>query len=126
MKQTEGFTLLEVLLALAIFAVVSLTLANSLGITVNGTARVQQQQLALWVADNQLIDQQLSQATGDQATSNSEGDISMGGYRWHWQLTSHNADQLTSQQLRVSLDGDRASELWRTLLSSVNAPNAEK
>ncbi|WP_054181098.1 type II secretion system minor pseudopilin GspI [Trabulsiella odontotermitis] len=121
MKQTEGFTLLEVLLALAIFAVASLTLANSLGITVNGTARVQQQQLALWVADNQLIDQQLSQATG-----NSEGDISMGGYRWHWQLTGHNADQLTAQQLRVSLDGDRAGELWRTLLSSENAPNAEK
>lgn len=104
----EGFTLLEVMLALIIFALTALTLVNSLGVSVNGTIRVQQQQLALWVADNQMIEETLSSTTG-----NSEGTTEMGGVSWHWKSVHGSTDDLQTQRLSVSYEGQPITTLQR-------------
>lgn len=111
MSQMKGFTLLEVLLALAIFAVSALTLANSLGVTISSTARMQQQQLALWVADNQLVDLQLMPSSLLR-----EGDSEMGGLSWHWQLDRDNNDDMIAQQLRIGTNGRLPYGLWSYVL----------
>jgi len=61
-RQQSGMTLLEVLLAMVIFASVSLTLINSLSGQIAATSRMEEQVFASWVADNVLKKQQLSAA----------------------------------------------------------------
>lgn len=122
MTREDGFTLLEVLLALAIFAVSALTLTSSLGITLRGTAQLRQQQLALWVADNQLIELQLA---GTQQPPQ-DGEDNMAGIDWQWQLTREEGDALIVQRLSV-LDGERQSaQLQRYELVDESASDASR
>lgn len=53
-RKQSGFTLLEVMVALAIFAVVSGALIRNAAQTVSQTAILQQRTVAYWVAENQI------------------------------------------------------------------------
>ena len=61
-KQTSrGFTLLEVLVALAIFAVSALVIMEQSTRSVQQLARLEEKTLALWVAENSLAEIRLEQ-----------------------------------------------------------------
>ena len=72
MKRVQGFTLLEVLVALAIFALVAASVLSA-------TAR----SLAMWIADNRLTELQLSQSPV--ADGREQGEVEFAGRRWQWQ-----------------------------------------
>lgn len=50
----SGFTLLEVMVALAIFAIVGAALVKNAGQTVKQTNQLEQRAMAIWLAENQL------------------------------------------------------------------------
>lgn len=52
--RSDGFTLIEIMIALAIFAIVSAALVRNASMTVRQTAIVKDQTLAWWVAENHL------------------------------------------------------------------------
>lgn len=77
-----GFTLVEVLVAVAI-------LALALGTFISGGARyadqaryLQDRTLALWVARNRMVEYQLAASWPD--TGRSDGEAEMGGRKWEW------------------------------------------
>ena len=77
---SRGFTLLEVLVALAIFAIVAAVVLTAAGRSLNNAGRLEALTLASWIADNRLTELQLQQpAPGlgreDQA-------IEFAGRRW--------------------------------------------
>lgn len=111
----QGMTLLEVMLALAIFSVAALALLNSLGGMLNGHNRIRQQIVATWLADNQLVEATLNAGNGV-----TEGQIKMAGSEWRWQSrqTTDENSSLTTQRISVSIDDHQAAELHRFLLSS--------
>lgn len=79
-RHTRGFTLLEVLVALAIFAIVAAVVLTAAGRSLNNAGRLEALTLASWIADNRLTELQLQQpAPGlgreDQA-------IEFAGRRW--------------------------------------------
>ncbi len=49
-----GFTLLEIMIALAVFAVVSAALVRNAAVAVRQTAQLQDRATAVWVAENHL------------------------------------------------------------------------
>jgi len=51
---SAGFTLLEVLIALAIFALISITCYRQIDASFRASTRIEQKYLALWVAENKL------------------------------------------------------------------------
>ncbi|MEJ6684003.1 MAG: type II secretion system minor pseudopilin GspI [SAR86 cluster bacterium] len=53
-RRTAGFTLLEVMIALAVFAVVSAALVRNAAVAVRQTTIIQDRSLGIWVAENQL------------------------------------------------------------------------
>lgn len=78
----HGFTLIEVLVAVAV-------LALSLGVFVSGASRyadharyLQDKSLALWVARNRLVEYRIAEHWPDTGTG--EGRADMGGREWHW------------------------------------------
>jgi general secretion pathway protein I len=53
-SRPSGFTLLEVLVALAIFAIVGAALVKNSAQTVKQTAQLEERTIAMWLAENQL------------------------------------------------------------------------
>ncbi|MCY1284574.1 Type II secretion system protein I [compost metagenome] len=78
----RGFTLLEVLVALAIFAVVAASVLAASGRSLQGAARLEDKTLAMWIADNRLTELQL-EATPP-ADGRGEGRVEFAGRRWQW------------------------------------------
>ena len=53
-RRTAGFTLLEVMIVLAVFAVVSAALVRNAAVAVRQTTIIEERSLGIWVAENQL------------------------------------------------------------------------
>lgn len=56
MTKNSGFTLLEVMIALTIFALIATTLSQSASITVDNQIHIERKLLATWIAENQVIE----------------------------------------------------------------------
>ncbi|MFB6259458.1 MAG: type II secretion system minor pseudopilin GspI [Thiohalorhabdaceae bacterium] len=99
-----GFTLLEVLVALAIVAFGLAALWKGLGQGVAVTQSLPERVMARWVAQNRLV---LRQARGDWPETRSfDGETEMGGRTWYWQeqVTSTDSERLRRITVKVGTD----------------------
>ncbi|WP_318377164.1 type II secretion system minor pseudopilin GspI [Enterobacter sp.] len=122
-RQQSGMTLLEVLLAIVIFASVSLTLINSLSGQIAATSKMEEQVFASWVADNVLKKQQLSAAP---LAATAQGKSQMGQRSWTWTLTASASDVPGMQLLtaEVSIDNGQKMRLRRYVPAEKGAADA--
>ena len=78
----RGFTLVEILVALAVLAIALTAAAHSLGTAIDTTASLRERMLARWVAEDRLAELELR---GEwPALDTKEGDATMGGRKFHW------------------------------------------
>ncbi len=77
-----GFTLIEVLVALAVAALALLALARAGSNALATQAELEQRTLALWVADNRLAELRLLRPV---QAGTSRGTTRLGGRQWRWQ-----------------------------------------
>jgi general secretion pathway protein I len=108
-KLTAGFTLLEVLIALAILAIL---MSGLIKIAANNTRNLlvlENTTLAEQIAHNRLLQLRL---TADKPERD-EGWETLAGRRWHWQLlrsVEHALDkQIWRYRVQVFLEGDPAA-----------------
>jgi len=79
---TSGFTLVEILVALAVLAIALTATAHALGSAVDTTSALRERMLARWVAEDRLTELELR---GEwPALDTKEGDAIMGGRKFHW------------------------------------------
>lgn len=107
-KCGSGFTLLEVLVALALLAI---TLASALRLAAQGAATttfLRDRTFAEWVALNELARQQL--ATEWPPTGVTRGSAPMGGREWAWELRVSKTGDQNLRQLDITV-GERESPL---------------
>jgi general secretion pathway protein I len=83
MKRVGGFTLLEVLVALAIFAMVAASVLTATARSLQTASRLEDKTLAMWIADNHLSELQLAQSPV--ADGRAQGELLFAGRRWQWQ-----------------------------------------
>ncbi|WP_298190450.1 type II secretion system minor pseudopilin GspI [uncultured Pseudomonas sp.] len=83
MRRAAGFTLLEVLVALAIFALVAASVLTATTRSLQTAARLEDKTLAMWIADNRLSEMQLAQ--GAVLDGRDQGELEFAGRRWQWQ-----------------------------------------
>lgn len=79
-SRTRGFTLLEVLVALAIFAIVAAVVLTAAGRSVNNAGRLEALTLAGWIADNRLTELQLLQPAP--AIGREDQEVEFAGRKW--------------------------------------------
>lgn len=84
-ERARGFTLIEVVVALAIVGIGMFAVFKTIGDTANNVSFLRDRTIAAWVADNRITEMRL---TGQMpSVDETEGDVEMAGRRWHWVAT---------------------------------------
>jgi general secretion pathway protein I len=77
-----GFTLIEVMLAMAIFSIAGIALLGVADNNIKNLTQLENKILANWVASNQLVEATLDPAWPPK--NNKKGTVEMAGQEWFW------------------------------------------
>lgn len=115
-----GMTILEVLLAMVIFAAVSMTLISSINGQLSATTTMRDNVFATWVADNVLTTLALANS-GEAKTQH--GSMLMGGGKWAWtlEIVPSDVENMTRWQVQVPLENGQQVQLERYVMEPQNA-----
>jgi len=78
----HGFTLVEVLVALAVLAIALAAVMRAMAQAVDTTVSLREHSVALWVAQNRLMEHEMRQDWP--AADTIDGEAEMGGEKWYW------------------------------------------
>ncbi|MDT0603974.1 type II secretion system minor pseudopilin GspI [Thalassotalea castellviae] len=78
----QGFTLIEVLLALSVFSLAGLALLDTADTHFNSLNNLENKMIADWVASNQLVEASLDESWPPK--NNKTGKVTMAGREWFW------------------------------------------
>jgi general secretion pathway protein I len=81
MAERGGFTLVEMLVALAVFSLAAMALLNLSGESTRSAQRVETRTLGGMVAENVAVEAAIAPALGEGETS---GQSALGGHNWQW------------------------------------------
>lgn len=95
----RGFTLIEMLVALAIFSLAALALLRLEGATVSNTARLQDQAMAQIVARNIAVETLTDPVAPTLGTAS--GETVNGGRRWSWTRLTAASPEPRIQQIEI-------------------------
>lgn len=97
----QGFTLLEVLVALTILAIVMGTLIKVADTYAFNAAYLQEKTLAQWIAENKAIEYQLKQEFPP--VGSKEGTTEMAKIEWQWRVKVSNTEDGRLRRLDISV-----------------------
>ncbi|MCJ8297194.1 MAG: type II secretion system minor pseudopilin GspI [Colwellia sp.] len=102
----SGFTLLEVMLAMAVFAIAGVALLGVADNNYRHISHLEEQMFANWVASNQLVEVSLDKTWPPK--NNRKGKVEMAGRTWYWQqkVIKTNNKELRSLVMEVRLNED--------------------
>ena len=78
-----GFTLIEVMLAMAVFAIAGIALLSAASNNARNIGHLESKMFANWVASNQLVAANLVEKWPPK--NNLKGDVELAGRTWFWQ-----------------------------------------
>jgi general secretion pathway protein I len=110
----EGFTLIEMMVALAVFSLAALALLRLEGATVSTTATLQEQAIAQIVARNIAVE-----ALSDPqppAFGRSGGEAVNAGRKWRWSRLVGRSPEPRIQQIEIHVTSDRGPEAARLVI----------
>ena len=111
-RTEEGFTLLEMLVALAIFSLAALALLRLEGATVSNTARLREQAIAQILAKNIAVETLTDPAPP--AFGSESGSLVNGGRNWSWSRLTARSPEPRIQMITIAVrsqDGPEAANL---------------
>lgn len=79
-RAARGFTLIEVMVALAIFVAIALALDSTMSANVRGVTRMEEKTLAEWIASNKLVELQVYQKWPGNGRQDDESEFA--GRKW--------------------------------------------
>ncbi|AEE21117.1 type II secretion system minor pseudopilin GspI [Paraglaciecola chathamensis] len=103
-RQHKGMTLLEVMVALVIFAMTATAIMKAASDHLSSIGQIEEITFATWVANNRLTQLQLS--TTWPPKNNAKGEQEMSERTWFWRQTvsKTNDSELMSVEVSVALD----------------------
>ena len=99
--KARGFTLLEVLVAIAVVALSLTALVRASGQQAEALSRERELTLATWVAEDALAEQRLRDPFP--ATGRRSGHVEQGGSEWRWEMVVSATDQPAVRRLEVGV-----------------------
>jgi len=123
MKRCRGFTLLEVLVALAIFAVVAASVLTASARSLQTASRLEDKTLAMWIADNRLSELQLAETPAGEGRD--QGELAFAGRHWQWQSEIRASSEPSMRRVTLwvaplPLGGSRTGDLRERAVVSLS------
>ncbi|MBV7415351.1 GspI family T2SS minor pseudopilin variant ExeI [Aeromonas sp. sif2433] len=117
--KARGMTLLEVMVALAVFAIAGLAVMKTASEHLSGLNYLEEKTLATWVVENQLVQQKLeSKWPGDSWVA---GEEDMAGQTWYWRYrgvaTADNNFKALDVEVRTEAKAESPVAMMRTYIS---------
>lgn len=105
LRRAGGFTLIEIIVALAVFAIVAVVIYRSTGDVLVQTQHVEERTLATWVARNALAELELARAQPRQPLplGRDGSDATLGGRDWSVQTEVASTTHPHLQRVDVSV-----------------------
>ena len=113
-QKALGFTLLEVMVATAIFAVAGLAVMNATSQGLTALSRLEDNTFATWVASNQLAEIKLKKEWP--STSWVSGKQILAGHEWHWRWHGVKTEDSGFMMVEVEVRAEEKSENPTTTL----------
>ncbi|MCE9687841.1 MULTISPECIES: type II secretion system minor pseudopilin GspI [Shewanella] len=104
MGRAQGMTLLEVIVALAVFSIAAVSITKSLGEQMANMPILEERTLAQWVADNQMVDARLDPKFPD--VGKKEGRSELAGKDWYWRKEVVKTTDDNFRMIRISVSDD--------------------
>lgn len=121
MSKTRGFTLLEVMIAMAILAIAGLPLMQAGNQHLDHISHLERNSVASWVADNIL-----AQARLEKRVEAAQGQTTMAGRVWYWKIVVGQANRwLIPFQVEVRLSPDQNPLVKRVSYQQLEQNNAQ-
>jgi len=117
----RGFTLVEVVVALAIVAIGMLAVFKTIGDTTHNVTELRDRSFAAWIADNRITEIRIS---GEMpSVEQTAGEVEFAGRRWHWitKVSQTQVQGLRRIDVSVRRDGDPDSASLVNLAGFVGA-----
>lgn len=118
MVKHQGFTLIEVLVALAIVAIAMTAIIKATGDSIRTTAYLKQKTTAYWVAMNVLNDVLAGGSAKPETGEGQTGSTDMLGHVWPWELSAEATGNGRIHKLFVRVFSDDEPHQPRVVLTA--------
>ena len=125
MKQltfSKGFTLIEVMVALAIVAFSLTAVAASMNQMIDAANSMRERTYASWIAQNKITELRMANVTPE--TSSSSGDVTYANSDWEWQAVVAETGVENFYRIDVSVSHAGSEYIVRTVTGFVGEPGA--
>lgn len=118
----KGFTLLEVMVALAVIALGMAAVIKTVTTTTSNTIHLRDKTFAYWVAQNQIAEIELT--TGNPKTGFTDGEEELAGMTWHWTRKIEGTEDPDTSRVEVYVrkDKDKSAQNYATLVTLMFNP----
>lgn len=120
MTRARGFTLIEVLVALAVLAVGITALVQAGSQRAGNLAYLRDRTLAAWIASDRITELRI--APGWPATGTRDGEIEMAGRTWYWEAEISETPEEAVRRVDVRVGLDEAGEPVSRVTGFLGAP----
>jgi general secretion pathway protein I len=104
----RGFTLVEVLVALAVLAIALTAVMRTMAQAIDATATLRERHVALWVAQNRLAEHQMRRDWP--AADTKDGDAEIGGVKWFWREQVSTTSEPAIRRIEITIRRQAGSE----------------
>ena len=102
--KAKGMTLLEVIVALAVFSIAAVSNTKSLGDQIANMPILEERTYAQWVANNVMVDARLDAKFPE--IGKKDGEMELAGRDWYWRKEIVKTSDDKFRMIRVSVSND--------------------
>ncbi|MDB5814269.1 MAG: type secretion system protein GspI [Rhodocyclales bacterium] len=115
-RRQHAFTLLEVLIALAMLAIVLTAAFRGINLVALRTAELSERYIAEWIAQDRLAELRMQNSRGQfPDVGGTDGDIEQGGRRFHWHIDVRALDLPLFRRIDVKVSNNDGVVLARLI-----------
>ena len=122
LNKQKAFTLVEVMVALAVIALGLAAVIKTVTSTTNNTIYLRDKTLAYWVAQNQISEIEVNTAAPKSGFT--DGQETLAGLTWHWTRKVEGTEDPDTSRVEVTVrkDKDRSAQNYATLITLLFNP----